>query len=393
VSTAIANAQARSELEQLLDEQAALRRVATLVARRGSPQDVFEAVTLEASRLLGDKSTALLRYEPEGDAVLVAVRRGGARIGMRVPAEGDSLTARVARTGRPARIDTYEGVAGVEVAREVGVGAAVAAPIVVEDRLWGLILAMTRASPLPAGTENRLAQFAELVAAAIGNAESRAELSASRARIVAAGDEARRRIQRDLHDGAQQRLVHTIMTLKLAKAALGDETGPVADFLHESLEQAERANAELRELVHGILPASLSRGGLRAGIGSLIGRIGLPVSADVAVGRLSRSLETTAYFIVAEALTNVVKHARATSARVSVAVAGGALRLEVSDDGAGGADRSRGTGLLGLADRVGASGGTISLTSPPGEGTTLVVLLPLDDGEARPTALPPTSRS
>jgi signal transduction histidine kinase len=210
------------------------------------------------------------------------------------------------------------------------------------------------------------------------NEDLRAEkLTASRARLVAAADETRRRIQRDVHDGAQQRLVHTIITLKLAKRALGDADGPAAELVDEALVHAERATAELRELVRGNTPAALRSGGLRAGIDSLVGHVDVPVRTDVLAERLPATIETTAYFIVAEALTNVVKHAGAGSASVNAAIARDALRLEVRDDGVGGADYIRGSGLAGLAERVAASGGTITVASPPGRGTTIVVELPI----------------
>jgi signal transduction histidine kinase len=211
------------------------------------------------------------------------------------------------------------------------------------------------------------------------NEDLRAErLAVMRARLVAAADETRRHIQRDMHDGAQQRLVHTIVTLKLARASLHDSDGAAEDLLDEALVNAERATAELRELVHNIVPAALSRGGLRGGVESLLDHVDLPVQIDVCGERLPASLETTAYFIVAEALTNVVKHAGADSAYVRAAVDGGALHLVVRDDGAGGADRTKGSGLAGLADRVAACDGTIAISSPPGQGTTIVVELPVD---------------
>jgi signal transduction histidine kinase len=379
VATAIANAQARSELRLLADEQAALRRVAELVARDVEPEEVFGAVAVEASRLLGDNPTALLRYDPAGEATVVAVRGGPAAVGMRVPADGNGIAARVLRTGRPARLDSYAAVPGSApaIARTIGLGAAAGAPIVVEGRPWGFIGAMSPGDPLPAGTEHRLAQFAVLVAAAIRNAESRGELTASRARVVATADATRRRIQRDLHDGAQQRLVHTVITLKLAGAALGDAGGTAGALVHEALYNAEQATSELRELVHGILPAPLTRGGLRAGVESLCGHMDLPVHVDVTPDRLPATVETTAYFVVAEALTNAVKHAGAGRARVRAVDEDGVLVLEVHDDGAGGADPTRGTGLIGLTDRVAACGGSIAITSPPGEGTTLAVELPI----------------
>ncbi|HTE64297.1 MAG TPA: GAF domain-containing protein [Solirubrobacteraceae bacterium] len=381
-STAIANAQARGELRTLVEEQRGLRRVATLVAR-GAPQgDVFDAVASEASRLLGGKSTGLLRFDPDGVATTVAVSGGPGTVGMRRPITDENITAQVWRTRRPARIDSFEGVPGGELARRLGVRAAVGAPIGGAGGLWGLVIAMSRDQPLPAAAEDRLAQFADLVAAAIGNAASRAELTASRARVVATADETRRRIQRDVHDGAQQRLVHTVITLKLAEDALGPNAGPVGDLVAEALEHAERATAELRELAHGVLPPALTRGGLYAGIESLVGGVDLPVTVDAPTERLPPALETTAYFVIAEGLTNVVKHAGADSAHIRVVVDGGVLRVEVRDDGSGGADLTRGSGLVGLTDRVGALGGTIAVRSPPGEGTTLAVALPIEQRSA-----------
>jgi signal transduction histidine kinase len=228
------------------------------------------------------------------------------------------------------------------------------------------------------GIEDRLSQFADMAATAIASAESRAALRASRARVVATADETRRRIERDLHDGAQQRLVHTIISLKLARQALGEADGTVATLIEESLENAERATDQLRELVQGILPVALQRGGLQAGVEALMRQITIPVTVDVPDVRLPEALETTAYFIVAEALTNVIKHADATYAHVTAAITDGALRLEVRDDGRGGADAAAGSGLVGLADRVDAAGGTMTIWSPAGSGTTIVASMPLE---------------
>jgi signal transduction histidine kinase len=224
-----------------------------------------------------------------------------------------------------------------------------------------------------------VAQFTELVATAIANAESRSELAASRARVVATADETRRRIERDLHDGAQQRLVHTVITLKLARRALGDADGPAVELVEEALEHAERATAELRELAHGILPAALSRGGLRAGVETLVSRMRMPVSVDVTAERLPPALEATAYFVVAEALTNTAKHARANGAHVSAFVEDGALQVEVRDDGVGGARSDASSGLLGLRDRAAALNGELHVESPPGGGTVVAVTLPVPD--------------
>jgi signal transduction histidine kinase len=230
---------------------------------------------------------------------------------------------------------------------------------------------------LAADIEARLGSFTELVAMAIANAESRAALAASRARIVAAADESRRRIERDLHDGAQQRLVHAVIVLKLALRALANAEPNAGELVAEALRHAEQANAELRELAHGILPAALRRGGLRAGVEALVSRVSLPVSVDVSVERLPAGLEAAAYFVISEALTNVVKHAGAVGARVTAAVERGQLRVEVRDDGVGGARAGDGTGLGGLEDRVSALDGHLVLESPPGGGTRVCALLPV----------------
>jgi signal transduction histidine kinase len=379
-------AASRDELRLLAREQAALRRVATLVARAASPTEVFGTVAAEVGRLLGADATTLLRYEADGTTVLdvggqsdLPVDLPGGGVGMRHAVQDDEVAATVLRTGSVARIETDDLPPGVLATflREHGIRCSVGAPVVVDGRLWGvMIAAWTQDQPLPAATEKRMAQFTELVATAIANANGRAELAASRARVVSTADETRRRIERDLHDGAQQRLIHTVITLKLARQALGDEDGPGIAYLGEALEQAERATAELRELAHGILPGALNRG-LRAGIESLISRVRLSVSVDVTAERLPPRLEATAYFIVAEALTNVVKHAGAGSARIMAVVDSGTLCVEVRDDGVGGARLEGSSGLLGLHDRAAAIGGELRVESPQGAGTIVAARLPI----------------
>jgi signal transduction histidine kinase len=212
---------------------------------------------------------------------------------------------------------------------------------------------------------------------AIANAESRTALTASRARIVAAGDESRRRIERDLHDGAQQRLVHAVIALKLALRGLSSGDADAEELVAEALRHAEAANSELRELAHGILPAALTRGGLRAGVQALVSRTSLPVTVEVTVERLPAGVEATAYFVISEALTNVVKHAHADSATVTAGVERGQLRIEVRDDGVGGAYGGDNTGLGGLEDRVSALGGQLLLESPQGGGTRVCAFVPI----------------
>ncbi len=345
----------RDALSLLAAEQAALRRLATAAARNVPPSEIFKAVAEEVAPLLGADEAAVSRFGAERSREL----------------DRSPAVAEVHRTGRSARV-----------------GDAVASPILVDGRVWGAIVVSTKRRPLPTDAEERMESFTELVGTVIANAESRAELSASRARAVAAGDEARRRIQRDLHDGAQQSLVSTVVALKLARQAVGEATDPLGELLDDALEQAERASAELRELSHGILPSALTHGGLRAGLDALASRAPLPVSVSVSVERLPAPLEAAAYFIVAEALTNVVKHARASCAQIVVVLEDRVLRLEVRDDGIGGVASNGGSGLIGLHDRAAALNGRLLIDSRPGEGTVVAAALPVP-GQAASDAVRP----
>ena len=358
-------------------EQAALRRVATLVARGVGPDPVFAAVAEEVGVLFGADTAAVVRFEPDAQ-VTVMGGYGGAhsRPGWRGTLDPRLALASVQATGRAARRDTDD----PPVTTPEGVRGAVASPIVVEGRLWGAIAAGSRRGRLPADTEQRLADFTELVATAIANAESQAELTTSRARIVAAADQARRRIERDLHDGAQQRLVSLALQLRTARAAVPPELGDLGADLDRAAASAAGALDELRDTARGIHPAILAEGGLRPALAMLARRSPVPVDLQVgAGGRLPEPVEVSAYYIVAEALTNAAKHARASAVSVTVEVAADVLRVAVSDDGAGGAvvGGGGGTGLAGLRDRVEALGGRIFLDSPRGAGTTLRVELPL----------------
>ena len=372
---------AEAELARLAGEQAALRRVATLVARGVPPAEVFAAVAEEVEQLLDAQATVIGRLETDGAMAIVA-SAGTAReelpVGTRLPLGSDSAIAQVLRTGRSIRVDDYSSSpeALVRQIRRLGIRCSVAVPIVVEGTLWGSISAGTEREHFPPDAEQRMTEFTELAGTAIANAESRSELIASRARVVAAADETRRRIERDLHDGAQQRLVHTVITLKLAQRALENGDGGAPGLVADALSQAEEATGELRELVQGILPPVLTHSGLRRAVEALAARMPLPVEIDVDVGRLAAPVEATAYFVVAEALTNVAKHARAARATVVAHVEDGTLRLRVRDDGIGGA-RADGSGFIGLADRLAALDGEFRVLSPLDGGTLVTADIPV----------------
>jgi signal transduction histidine kinase len=336
-------------------------------------------VTREVAEVLDASAVSLARY---ADDVLTVVAHFGiayVRLGEPLPLGGTNVTSTVLRTGGTARLDDVAAATGPigDVARRAGVRSTVGAPIVVDGRTWGVLAAVwVDREPPPDDTEERMASFAELLDTAIANADSRDQLTSSRARLLAAGDDARRRVVRDLHDGAQQRLVHTIITLKQAQQALNEDRSDAETLLAEAVGTAEKATAELRELARGILPSALTRGGLHAGVDAFVSRLDLPVDLDVSNERLPPDIEASAYFIVAEALTNVVKHARATRATLWAAADDGVLTLEVRDDGVGGANPD-GHGLMGIADRVDALGGVLQIDSTDGEGTVLTVRLPL----------------
>jgi GAF domain-containing protein len=384
-ATAIANAQARVELRGFADEQAALRRVATLVARAAAPEEVLAAVTEEAGRLLHAHHATMNRYDPHGAITVVAAwsSTGAAfPVGTRWSIGGRNLHTLVFHTGRAARIDDYAGASGLvaEAIRGYGLRAGVAVPISVEGRLWGVMaVSSTLDQPPPAGTEERLAGFTELAATAIANAESQAALTASRARIVATTDATRRRIERDLHDGVQQHLVSLALQLRDAKAAAPPGAGDLEQQLDGVAGGLDDVLDELREIARGIHPAILAEGGLRPALKTLARRSTVPVRLDVRVDeRLPDQIEIAAYYVVAEALTNIAKHAHASVVDVQVTTDGD-LQVSVRDDGRGGAGFGHGSGLVGLRDRAEALGGQLLLHSAPGTGTRVQVSLPLHD--------------
>jgi signal transduction histidine kinase len=370
--------------ELLVQEHAALRRMATLVARGPSPADVFAAVTRETGELLGAQRSTLLRVEtPERAAVVAGWSRGAAPavpVGHTAVIDGRGILGRMLRVAAPVRIDDFDEVGGSVAAlmRRLGIRSAAAGPIVLGGRIWGALTASWPAGEsMPAGAEDRVAAFAELVSLAIENAEARQQLAASSARLVAAADEARRRIERDLHDGAQQRLVAAALELAVLDRRLDRDPEGARTALARAREHLEGGLGELRDLARSIHPAVLTDRGLEAALDALVDLSPVPVDLRITVpDRLDAAIEATVYFLVSEALTNVARYARADAVSVDVAPAGGDLVVTVADDGVGGADPGTGSGLRGLVDRVHAIGGRLQVISAPGQGTCLRAHLP-----------------
>ena len=374
--------ESHGEVTARAKQQAALRRVATLVARGADPSEIYPVAVAELARGLGVEHVTLLGYDDGGVGVVLATRdhpdRATLTVGERFPLDGDSLSAEIIQTGEPARIDDYNDAEGAIADRLRGlkVCAGVGAPVVVDGTVrGGLMVGSIVAAPLPPDIEERVSDFADLVATAIYNAENRAELKASRARIVAAADEARRGFERDLHDGAQQRIVSLGLQLRALEAS---EQGATRDGLDRAVNDLMEVHEHLQEISRGIHPAILSRGGLGPAIRTLARRSAVPVVLDAAVDRrLPESVEVAAYYVVAEALTNAAKHAQASEIQLRASLDNGELRMTISDDGIGGAVTGGGTGLIGLKDRVEAVSGRLEITSPAGSGTTLDVTIPL----------------
>ena len=404
VATAVSNLQAHDDLRGLADEQAALRRVATLVADGATAEELFSGVATEVAQVLDVSASLLDRYEPDGTAVMLATSYDPGwtalasvlQVGMRWPPDPGSLTAAVFETGRAARIDDYSGVAGIvgETSRAAGIGSGCSAPIIVDGTLWGAIRVFSREdAPLPADTEARLEGFTELVATAVSNAAARAELIASRARIVAAGDEARRRIERNLHDGTQQRLIAFGLDLQRIRAILGDSNRDAKVGLEHLAADLESVLEEVRELSRGLHPPLLSHGGLLTSLRVLGRRSPIPVEIDVELqGRPPVAIETALYYVAAEAVTNAIRHSQASAISVRIETDHGGspygvgldgrrgvvnLQATIADDGVGGAELAEGSGLMGLVDRIDALGGRLVLDSPPGGGTRISIALPL----------------
>ena len=385
VAVSIANAQAREELATLADEQAALSRVAVAVATEERPERLFSVVSEEIGRLFGADAGATVRYvdDQDGAVIVGAWQRDGefdAPLGVPLPFQGGAI-ARVAQTGRTARIDLETEPSDLrEHMLAAHVSSGVAAPIVVSGRLWGAtsISNGDGHGRFPPGVEERLEKFTSLVAVALANAEAREQLTASRARIVQAGDAERRRLERNLHDGAQQRLVSLALGLRIAESQLLVDPAAAAELLARASDELALGLEELRELARGIHPAILTDHGLTPAVEALATRATFPVEVNgLPPERLAEPIEAAAFYVVSEALANVAKYASATCAQVDLARDDGVLIVEVSDDGVGGANADKGSGLRGLSDRVEALGGRLLVSSEQGRGTTVRAELPL----------------
>jgi signal transduction histidine kinase len=348
-ATAVANSDARAELQRLVDEQAALRRVATLVASEPSPDALFAAIAAEVAQVLDADVTRVLRHEPDGSVTVV----------------GEWMR---------------EGVEDAE-----AVPSQVGAPVVVDDRVWGEVVAgAARSAALAPGSAARISEFTELAATAIANADSRAKLAASRARVVAAADAERHRIERNLHDGAQQRLISLGLKLRAAEATTPPDLLELREELSSAASGLVGVVEELREISRGLHPPILSEAGLAPALRALARRSAVPVALNVRVpDRLAEGVEVAAYYVASEALANVAKHAQAETVRIDAEQHDGIVELRIRDDGVGGADPGRGSGLVGIMDRVEALGGQLEIVSPAGQGTSLRARLP-----ARPHAAP-----
>jgi signal transduction histidine kinase len=375
----------RREANALAQQQAALRRVATVVARGIRPSELYPIAVTELARGLAVEHVTLIEFGTDRGLVLAtrdAPGRPKLQVGERLALDGDAVAVRIRRTGAPARIDDYRTVEGTLAARlrDMGLRSGVGAPVTIDETTRGaLIVGSASTTPLPVGTEARVGDFADLVATAIANAETRAELRASRARLVAASDQARRGFERDLHDGAQQRIVSLGLGLRTLEATIPPDQQAMRKQVDNLVTGMADLYTELQELSRGIHPAILSKGGLGPALKTLARRSTVPVALHVDVdGRLPESIEVAAYYVVAEALTNAAKHARATGVSIRAACADAELRLEVADDGVGGATPGAGSGLIGLKDRVDAVSGRLVVTSPASGGTTVSARIPVD---------------
>ena len=384
--TRAARALAVSEAAQraLAEEHAALRRVATLVAEESPPSRVFQQVTEEVARLLGLPGATVVQYHGAHTATVVGgwSEDGSLRfpVGTAIDLGGDTVAARVLRTGTPQRVERYDEATGglAEAMRNAGYRAAVAAPVTVAGGLWGALVAATSSDePLPRGLERRLCDFADLVGQALANADARERLAASRAELVEVSDAERRRLERNLHDGAQQRLVSVALRLKMLGAKLENDPAAAGGLLSAAQDELTRGLEDLRELARGLHPVLLTERGLGPALDALLTRAPVPVEiAELPEERLAAPVEAAAYYLVAEAITNAAKYAHASQATVTIRQSNGSALVTVSDDGVGGADPARGSGLRGLAARVEALNGRLDVDSPPQQGTRIRAEIP-----------------
>jgi signal transduction histidine kinase len=379
----------QDKLHQVAQEQGALRRVATLIARGVSPAEIFTAVAAELGRVLGADHTQITRFEPDHTATVVGYwsDRGAPQIMPPLnghwPIENETVTATVLTTGRSARMTDYEratSAVGTWV-RMQGIRYVVGCPVKVEGRIWGSAIIFSQTEPQPRIVEDRVLEFVELVGTAIANAQSRSDLLASRARVIAAADEGRRRIERDLHDGAQQQLISLALKLRTAEAAVAPWQAELKEQLASTAHGLTSVMEELQEISRGLLPAILTTSGLRPALRSLARRSTVPVELKLCARRRPpEQIEAAIYYTVSESLTNVAKHAHASAVQVDIAVKQETVRLSIRDDGIGGADLGCGSGLIGLKDRVEALRGKIQVLSPAGDGTTILVDIPIERG-------------
>jgi len=384
--TRAARALAVSEAGQraLADEHAALRRVATLVAAEPAPSRVFQRVTEEVARLLGLPGACVVQYDGTHAATVVGAwsqtDRPPLPVGSSLDLDGDTVVAKVLSTGTPQRMERYDDARGrlAETLRDAGYRSAVAAPVGVGGRLWGALVAASLSDePLPEGVEGRLCDFADLVGQALANADARERLAESRAELVEVSDAERRRFERNLHDGAQQRLVSVALQLGMAGAKLDDDPGTAREALSAAQDDLARGLEELRELGRGLHPVLLTERGLGAALDALLTRTPVPVEIEeLPDERLPAPVEAAAYYVVAEAITNVAKYAQASHAIVAIRRSNGSARVTVRDDGVGGADPGGGSGLRGLAARVEALNGRLDVDSPPQGGTRITAEIP-----------------
>ncbi len=379
IATAISNAQARDDLNRLVAEQASLRRVATLVARGSADEGFLSVVASEVRQLFDVPDVAIVRFE-QRDVVLVGTAGGNPFIpvGGRWSLDGPSVCAQVLDSALPARMDEYHGLDGTvaETAQKAGFESVAGAPILVDGRVWGAIVVVSSSDALPDGSEVRVAEYTELVATAISNATTHAELLASRARIVAAGDEGRKRVERDLHDGIQQRLIALALEVQALRTLDSSEGKPERQGLERLEQDLEAVLEEVRNISQGLHPALLARRGLRPPLQALARRSPIPVELHVSGPRAPEPIEVATYYVVSEALTNAIKHSRASVVTIEIESTETTLRAVIEDDGIGGAVVGGGTGLTGLIDRTEALGGTLELASGTAGGTRIAIELP-----------------